>query len=90
MDTVGTILQLVNIGAFMSKLDIEDAYNSILVCEPDEKYLKFQFDRFLYKDTALPNDYTEGLRKFSKLLNSPLSELRRVEKKWLQAILITS
>ena len=44
------------------------------------KYLKFQFDRFLYKYTALPNGYTEGSRKFSKLLKLLLPEFGRVEK----------
>ena len=82
METIGTILQLVKQGAFMSKLDIKDAYYSISRYEHDQKYLKFQFDRFLYKYTVSPNDYPEGPRKFTKLLKPPmsLSELRRVEK----------
>ena len=61
----------------MSKLDIKDAYYSIPIYEPNQKYLKFQFDRFLYK-YALPNGYT-GQRKFTKLLKPPLPKLR-VEK----------
>ena len=62
----------------MSKLNIKDAYYSIPIYEPNQKYLKFQFDRFLYK-YALPNGY-RGQRKFTKLLKPPLPELRRVEK----------
>ena len=69
METLDTIVQLFKRGVFMSKLDIKDAYYSIPIYKPDQKYLKFQFDRFLYKYTALPNGYTEGPRKFTKLLN---------------------
>ena len=64
----------------MSNLDIKDAYYIIQIYEPDQKYLKFQFNGFLYKYTALPNGYTEGPRKFTKLLKHPFSELIRVEK----------
>ena len=87
METIGTILQLVKQGVFMSKLDIKDAYYSISRYEHDQKYLKFQFDRFLYKYTVSPNDYTEGPRKFTKLLKPPLSlsELRRVEKNVIES-----
>ena len=43
----------------MSKLNIDDACYSIPIYKPDQKYLKFQFDRFLYKYPALPNGYRE-------------------------------
>ena len=43
------MVQLVKPGVFMSKLDIKDAYYSTQIFEPDQKSLKFQFDRFLYK-----------------------------------------
>ena len=80
MEIIGTIIQLVKPGVFMSKLDTKDAYYIMLIYEPDQKYLKFQFRGFLYKYTALPNCYTEGPRKFTTLLKPPLSRLRKVEK----------
>ena len=90
METIGTILQLVKPGVFMSKLNIKEDYYSAPIYEPDQKYLKFQFDRFLCIYTALPNGYTEGPRNFKKeeksskflkkVLKLRLSELRRVEK----------
>ena len=49
METISTMVQLVKPGVFMSKLDIKDAYYSIQIFEPDQKSLKFQFGRFLYK-----------------------------------------
>ena len=46
METIGTIIQLVKPGVFMSKVDIKDAYYSVPISEPNQKYLKFQFDGF--------------------------------------------
>ena len=80
METISSILQLIRPGMFMAKLDIKDAYYSIPIIESDQKLLKFQFDDILYHYTALPNGYTEGPRKFTKLLKPPLSVLRKVEK----------
>ena len=37
METIGTIVQLVKPGIFMSKLDIKDGYFSIPIYEPDQK-----------------------------------------------------
>ena len=66
------VIQLVKPGVFMSNMDIKDAYYSILIYEPDQKYLRFQFDRFVCKYTVLPNGYKEGPRNFTKLLKKPL------------------
>ena len=72
----------------MSNLVIEEAYYSIPIYEPDQKYLKFQFHRFLYKHTVLRNDWCYQLYSVTQKVqeNSPnfqnnlLSELKRVEK----------
>ena len=79
MESIGTIVQLVKAGVFISKLDIKDAYN-IRIYESEQKYLEFQFDRFLYKCTALPDGYTEGPIKPIRLLKPPLAWLRRAKK----------
>ena len=49
METIGTIIQLVKPGVFMSKLDIKGAYYRVQISETNQKYLKFRFNRFLYK-----------------------------------------
>ena len=56
----------------MSKLDMKDACYRVPTSEPDQKHPKFQFNCFLYKYSALLNGYTEGPRKFTKLLKTPL------------------
>ena len=49
METIGTIIQLVKPGVFMSKLDIKDAYYRVQISEPNQEYLKFQFYGFSCK-----------------------------------------
>ena len=64
----------------MAKLDIKDAYYSIPIYKTHQKFWKFEHKSRLFKVTVLPNDYMEGPRKFTKLLKSPLSLLRKLER----------
>ena len=76
MDTISFILHLVRPNMFLAKLDIKDAYYNIPIEESHQKLLKFKFEEKLCKFLALPNGYTEGPRKFTKLLKPPLETLR--------------
>ena len=81
METISTILHLVRPGMYMAKLDIKDAYYSgVPICEDHQSLLKFQYQTSLLKFTALPNGYTEGPRKFTKLMKPLLAFLRKTEK----------
>ena len=42
-----------------------------------KKRIKFLHKEILYKFTALPNGYTEGPRKFTKVLKPPLAKCRQ-------------
>ena len=77
MDTLTSILRLVRPGAYMAKVDIKDAYYSVPIRQSDQKKLKFCFDDKLYQFTVLPNGYSPGPRKFTKMLKPPLSLLRK-------------
>ena len=76
MDTFKTVLALIRPGIFMAKLDIKDAYYSVPIREADQKLLKFVFEGRLFKFLVLPNGYTKGPRKFTKLLKPILAKLR--------------
>ena len=75
MDAISSILHLVRTNMFLAKLDIKDAYYSIPFEESHQKLLKFKFEG-KFKFLVLLNGYTEGLRKFTKLLKPPLATLR--------------
>jgi hypothetical protein len=77
METLKSILTLVYPGVYMMKLDIKDAYYSVYINKVDQKLLKFQFMDTLYQFVALPNGYTGGPRKFTKLLKPVLATLRK-------------
>ncbi len=78
MDTLSSILTLIYPGVYMCKIDIKDAYYSIPIKEEDQKLLKFIFDEILYQFCVLPNGYTKGPRKFTKLLKPVLATLRKM------------
>ena len=77
MDTLKSILTLVTPNIFMTKLDIKDAYYSVPILEEHQKLLKFTVAGKLYKFLVLPNGYTAGPRKFTKLLKPALAKLRQ-------------
>ena len=77
MQTLTSILCLVRPDMFMAKLDIKDAYYSIPIHVEDQKLLKFTHRDISYKFTAVPNGYTEGPRKFTKIMKPPLACLRK-------------
>ena len=54
METINSILTIITPNCYMAKLDIKDAYYSILILEEHQKYLKFLFGGKLYQFTCLP------------------------------------
>jgi hypothetical protein len=76
MDTLETVLKLVQPGVFMASIDFTDAYYSLAIAERFCKYLRFEFENVLYEYTCLPNGLSSGPRIFTKLLKVPLAFLR--------------
>ena len=76
METIKSILTLVTPNCFIAKVDIEDACYSVLILPEYQMYLKFYFRGNLYQFACLPNGHCSGPRKFTKLLEAPLSYLR--------------
>ena len=72
MDSLPTILKLIDKNCFMACIDLKDAYYSIPIRQRDRKYLKFQWNDTLYQYTCLPNGLSSGPRKFTKILKPPL------------------
>ena len=68
MDSLPTILKLIDKNCFMACIDLKDAYYSIPIRQRDRKYLKFQWNDALYQYTCLPNGLSSGPRKVTKIL----------------------
>lgn len=78
MDTLYSILKLVEKNCYMASLDLKDAYYSVPIRESDRIYLRFLWQGILYQFTCLPNGLSSCPRKFTKLLKPPLSELHQL------------
>ena len=75
MDSLNTIVKLVDNDCFMASIDLKDAYYSTPIRERDKKYLRFYWNNQLYQFTCLPNGLSSGPRKFTKILKPALSSL---------------
>ena len=75
MDTLNTIIKLVEKDCFMVSIDLKDAYYSMPFATSERKYLRFFWRGQLYQFTCLPNGLSCGPRKFTKLLKPTLTEL---------------
>ena len=53
MDTINSVLDLVQKDCFMAKIDIKDAYYSVNIHPDHQKFLKFITHRKLYKLLAV-------------------------------------
>ena len=77
MTGLKTAIDMLDSGAFMSSLDLKDAYYSVNISQEDRKYLRFIWDGVLYQYTALPNGVSCAPRFFTKMLTPLFSEARK-------------
>ena len=75
MQTLQSVLSLIQPDCFMTTIDLKDAYYSVKTDELDTKYLKFLLNSRLLKFVVLPNGLSPGPRKFTKLTKPPLALL---------------
>jgi hypothetical protein len=77
MDSLQTIIQLMEKDCYMASIDIKDAYYSFPIRLSDRKFLCFKWAGHLYQFTCLPNGLSLAPRKFTKMLKVPLATLHR-------------
>ena len=68
MDTLHTIVKLIEKDCFMASIDLKDAYYSVPITKEDRKYLRFLWQGTLFQFTCLPNGLSCAPRKFRKIL----------------------
>ena len=65
MDTLWMVIRMMKPNYYMASIDIKDAYYSVPIAKTDQKYLKFEWQRILYKFTCFPNGLALCPRKFT-------------------------
>ena len=76
MQTLQTILTLIQPNCYMATINLKDAYYSVKIDGNDTFFLKFICNSKLLKFFILPNDLSPGPRKFTKLTKPSLAILR--------------
>ena len=78
MEGLGTLINLVQEGEFLSKLDLKDAYFTVPMHLRDRKYLRFQWRGKLYEFQVLPFSLSSAPRVFTRVMKAPIAFLRRL------------
>ena len=76
MDTLETILNLVDENDFITTIDIKSAYYTVKIHPDYQKYLKFTHRSIMYKFICLPNGLSPAPRLFTKIMKPVLGFLR--------------
>ena len=77
MEGMPMVLDLVQGGSWMTKVDLKDAYFSVRIAKKDQKFLKFRWRGSLYQFRSCPFGLASAPRSFTKLLKPAMALLRR-------------
>ena len=75
MKSIQNVLNVIRKDAFMTSIDLKDAFYSVLAAAHHQKYLYFFANGYL-KFTYTPNWYGPTMRIFTKITKVPFSVLR--------------
>lgn len=78
MDSVWTAIRLMTPNCYMASIDLKDAYYSVPIAKPHQKYLKFEWNNMLFQFTCFPNGLAFCPRKFTKLMKPVFATLRQL------------
>ena len=78
METLIDAIRLMTPKCFMGSVDLKDAYYSVPISPPHQKFLKFEWGGSLYAFTCFLNGLASCPRKFTKLLKPVYSVLRQL------------
>ncbi|XP_057336473.1 uncharacterized protein LOC130677723 [Microplitis mediator] len=76
MEDLRSARDLIDKGAFMANLDLEDAYFLIRVKRSSRKYLRFRFKGQLYQFMCLPFGLCSSPHTFTKIMKPVVNKLR--------------
>ena len=74
----------------MSVLDLKDAYFSVKIAAEYQCFLKFEWDKVLYVFVCYPDGLGPCPRKFTKIYEAPLSDLKALQITLSQVTLMIS
>ena len=78
MDTLTSILKLVNQNSWTTSVDLKQTYYSCPVSKSHQKYIKFIWNGYVYKFVCFPNGLACCPRKFTELLKPVFARLRKM------------
>ena len=77
MEGVAAVVDLLQPGDYLAKIDLKDAYFAVRVAEKDQRYLKFKWKGKCYRFSVLPFGLGSSPKVYTKLLKPVMALLRR-------------
>ena len=84
METNSCLKDVVRKDEWFGKIDLKDAYLTVLIHGPDQKYLKFMWKHQPYQFRALPFGLATAPRVFSKIMKPLVAQMREKAMRLLQ------
>ena len=78
MESLSTAFECMRQGCLMGSVDLKDAFFTIPMYEPHQKFLKFYFEGELYQFKCMPKGFGPSMRIFTKVLKPVFSRLREL------------
>ncbi|XP_014233125.1 uncharacterized protein LOC106656583 [Trichogramma pretiosum] len=76
LEDLKTAVSLIGPNDHMLSIDMKDAYLTVPICESDQKYLCFNFDKQFYKFSSLPFGLSTSPYVFTKIMKPIMQRLR--------------
>ena len=77
MESIASVKDVLQSGDYMGKLDLKDAYLSILISEQHRNYLRFQWKKINYEFQMVPFGLASAPRVFTKILRPVAATMRK-------------
>ena len=76
MESLKGVFKIIK-GVWMASVDLKDAFFTVPVHKSHQKYFKFEWFQGFYKFIGVPNEYSEAMRIFTKMVRPLLGYLRQ-------------
>ena len=78
MESIKNVLCMIEPGAWMTSVDLKDAFFTIPIHSDYQKFFKFIHKRIPYEFSSMPNGYSDAMRVFTNVLKPAFSYLREI------------
>jgi hypothetical protein len=77
LDTISVIVDALQVGEYVTSVDLKDAYFHVAIHKDDKKFLRFVVDNEVYEFQVLPFGLSTAPRVFTRVVAALVAYLRK-------------